>query len=128
MLFSVYSTVIFGSQLSVADTLSTNEGRLHLSVAIQDLLIVYEVVQSAFSSENISENTTVTFGSQLSIANTLAAAGGTAPQSNDISVGIPDNSGAVLSCIVMVCVAWLEFPQASVAIHLSKLEHCHLEL
>ncbi len=55
--------------------------------------------------------------SQLSVAVTFAEpASGISSHSTSISAGTPANSGAVVSVMIIVCVAVETFPQASVAV------------
>ena len=47
----------------------------------------------------------------------ITGAVGTASHSTVTSAGIPDNTGAVKSCTVIVCVSVTVFPHSSSAVH-----------
>ena len=118
-----HSTVVsFGTLMNVgaspSPTVMTCVAELvlpQLSVAVQIRVIV---CPHGLSSSNSSYVMTTSV-SQLSVAVTTPSAGvaGTSVQLEFTSVGMPANTGAVVSSTVIVCVACPLFPHASVAVH-----------
>ena len=85
-----------------------------LSVAVHVRVIVCSQPFSAL----VSANSITTSVSQLSVAVITPSTGaaGILAQSTVASAGIPANSGAVVSCTKIVCVAIFALPQSSLAV------------